>query len=90
MQTLHLIISGKVQGVFYRVNTKKTARKLGLKGWVKNTPDGKVEAVISGEEQHNKAFIEWCKVGPARAEVTDVEVKEIEFESFAEFKIVRH
>lgn len=71
---IHLLISGRVQGVFFRANTKQKAQKLGLMGWVKNTPDGKVEAVAEGEQEAIQRLIEWAKQGPAVAEVEQVDI----------------
>jgi len=70
----HLFISGRVQGVFYRANTQERARRLGLTGWVRNLPDGRVEAVVEGEEEKIRELINWCHEGPPGARVEDVEV----------------
>ncbi len=70
----HLFISGRVQGVFYRANTQERARRLGLTGWVRNLPDGRVEAVVEGEEERIRELINWCHEGPPGARVEDVEV----------------
>ncbi|HEU5364215.1 MAG TPA: acylphosphatase [Hanamia sp.] len=72
MQTVHLLISGKVQGVFFRETARKVAEKLNIKGWIKNTTGEKVEALITGEENDVKDFIQWCKKGPDRAKVKEV------------------
>jgi len=82
----HIIISGKVQGVFYRASTRDKALRIGVTGWVKNIPGGNVEAVFQGEKNKVMQMIEWCKKGPAYSKVDDVsvtweEVKE-EFETF--------
>ena len=68
----HLLIVGKVQGVFYRASAKDTAVTLGLTGYVKNLPDGFVEIVAEGSPGKLNQLIEWCKAGPANARVTDV------------------
>lgn len=82
----HVLISGKVQGVFFRANTIKEARELELTGWVRNLEDGTVEAVIEGPENKVKELILWCNEGPRLAKVEKVEVKyEVptgEFEGF--------
>jgi len=70
----HVFISGRVQGVFFRSETRHEARRLGVVGWVRNTSDGKVEAVFEGEEKSVKEIIEFCKRGPPGAGVTDVHV----------------
>ncbi|HZH95024.1 MAG TPA: acylphosphatase [Flavisolibacter sp.] len=74
MKTVHILIKGKVQGVFYRASAKKVARELLLKGWIKNTDDGDVESMVSGEPGAVNRFIEWCKKGPPLASVTEVTV----------------
>ncbi len=89
MPTLHLLIKGKVQGVFYRATAKKIAEELGVKGWIKNTKDNNVESIISGGEEQVQQFIEWCKKGPARAEVNEVIATVVDDKSFNDFKIAR-
>lgn len=82
----HLLISGKVQGVFYRANTRHTAKELGVKGWVRNLQDGRVEVVAEGRKPLLDRLIEYCKKGPEGADVEDVHVEwskpENEFEGF--------
>lgn len=87
--TVHLLIKGKVQGVFYRASAKDVAEQLCLSGWIRNTKDGDVEAVASGEEDRIKEFIEWCKKGPRKAEVVKVVVTEKENQQYENFRIVR-
>ncbi|HEC81547.1 MAG TPA: acylphosphatase [Thermoplasmatales archaeon] len=70
----HVTISGRVQGVWFRASTKDKAEQLGLHGWVKNTNDGKVEAVFEGEENAINEMIKWCHHGPPLAKVENVEV----------------
>jgi acylphosphatase len=70
----HVFITGRVQGVFFRSETRHEARRLGIAGWIQNTPDGKVEAVFEGEEKSVKEIIEFCKRGPPGARVVDVHV----------------
>jgi len=72
MRQLHLLIHGKVQGVFYRDFVKKTADSLELKGWVRNNPNETVEVVAEGEEEKLKKLLEKCKDGPAAAKVDDI------------------
>ncbi len=72
---MHLIISGHVQGVFYRASTCDTALKLGLKGWVRNLHDGSVEAVFEGPESDLKKAVAWCHKGPPGASVRNIEEK---------------
>ena len=89
MPTLHLMIKGKVQGVFYRATAKETANKLGITGWIKNTVEGDVEAVVTGETAQLQTFVEWCKNGPERASVSEVIVTEQDETMFDEFSILR-
>jgi acylphosphatase len=70
----HLLISGRVQGVFFRSETGFHARRLNIRGWVRNLPDGRVEAVFEGEESNVKQLIDFCKKGPPGARVTGVNV----------------
>ncbi len=86
MLTYHLLIKGEVQGVFYRATAKKVADELGVTGWIKNTQEDDVEAVVTGTEEQLNKFIAWCKKGPAMAKVTDViaaEQEKIKFEDFS-------
>jgi len=84
----HLFISGLVQGVFFRANTADRARRLGVKGWVRNLPDGRVEAVFEGEKEAVEKLIEWCRIGPPGAIVEKVEVKWEEYKGeFKDFRI---
>jgi acylphosphatase len=64
---VHLYISGRVQGVFYRRNAMQEAKRLGLTGWVRNLPDRRVEAVAEGDEKLVEEFISWCRKGPPLA-----------------------
>ena len=70
----HVLISGRVQGVFFRYETKCLAVKLGVAGWVRNLPDGRVEAVFEGEKEDVERMIEFCHRGPPGAIVREVEV----------------
>ena len=70
----HVYISGRVQGVNFRYSTVQQARDRGLDGWVRNLPDGRVEAVFEGGEGDVEAVVEWCHQGPPAAYVEDVEV----------------
>jgi acylphosphatase len=85
----HLYVSGSVQGVFYRSTAKKTADRLGVTGWIRNLPDGRVEVVLEGDEHKTVKMIEWCHEGPVGAEVYSVDVRwEPVKGEFSEFKIV--
>ena len=70
----HVFIEGRVQGVFFRANTREEASLLGLTGWVRNCWDGRVEAVFEGEREKVEKVIAWCKKGPPGAMVRDVEI----------------
>jgi len=90
MKTVHLLISGKVQGVFFRESARKLAEKIHIKGWIKNRTDEKVEAMITGEESDVNDFVNWCDTGPERAEVTNVMVTREPETSFEKFKVIRN
>lgn len=70
-----VLVSGRVQGVFFRDSCARRARALGVAGWVRNRADGRVEAWFQGDAPSVEAMVAWCGVGPARAEVDDVEVE---------------
>ena len=70
----YVLVSGKVQGVFFRSSIRKKAQELGLTGWVKNLDDGRVEAVLEGDEGKVEKMVQWCRKGPAYAVVEDVQV----------------
>jgi acylphosphatase len=85
----HVYISGRVQGVYFRQNTLEKADSLGIKGWVRNIPDGRVEAVFEGSEKTVRQIIEWCRTGDPPARVDKVEVyDEPEGTPFDSFRIV--
>jgi acylphosphatase len=70
----HLTVSGFVQGVSFRLATRERARSRGIAGWVRNRPDGAVEAVFEGPEEAVRSLVDWCRRGPAGAEVESVDV----------------
>ena len=70
----HVLVSGRVQGVFFRDSTRQKAEELGLAGWVKNTPDGQVEALFEGPSESVREMVDWCQDGPQRAAVENVDV----------------
>lgn len=70
----HVIVSGRVQGVYYRYATREEAAMRGIRGWVRNLPDGRVEAVFEGEKEIVDQMIDFCQCGPANAKVSSVEV----------------
>jgi acylphosphatase len=73
-ERLHLYAAGRVQGVWYRASTAQEARRLGLVGWVRNLPDGRVEAVAEGNRATLDALVRFCRKGPPLARVTGLEV----------------
>jgi acylphosphatase len=75
---VHLWISGRVQGVFFRATTADEARSRGLTGWVRNAPDGRVEAEVQGSRSAVDQLIDECRTGPPMAAVDDVDVDHIE------------
>ncbi|MBI5857043.1 MAG: acylphosphatase [Sphingobacteriales bacterium] len=88
-QTISIIVSGKVQGVYYRQYTKEKAIELGVTGEVRNQRDGTVNIVATGSKEQLGALIKYCKKGPPRAMVTGVEVAELDLQQFEHFSIVR-
>jgi acylphosphatase len=83
----HVFVSGNVQGVFFRQEARTRARTRGLVGWVKNLPDGRVEAVFEGPEDAVQQMVEWCRTGPKWAEVDDVEITREEPEGLDSFEV---
>ncbi|MXP09101.1 acylphosphatase [Pseudoblastomonas halimionae] len=85
MTARHLIIYGRVQGVFYRDWTVETARSLGVCGWVRNLPDGTVEAQVEGEREAVERMIAAMEDGPPRARVERIERRAVEDQGFTRF-----
>jgi len=71
----HVDVRGQVQGVFFRTQTRDRARSLGITGWVRNVPDGSVEAVFEGERRSVETLLDWCRRGPRGARVDDIDVR---------------
>ncbi len=87
---IHIIISGRVQGVWFRSSTKEKADELGIKGWVRNLPNREVEIEAQGGILPLEKFIEWCHSGPPGADVTNVEIENIEHgKTLMDFRIIR-
>jgi acylphosphatase len=85
---LHCLVSGKVQGVWYRGSTMEQAQRLGLVGYARNLPDGRVEVVACGDETALQKLEKWLWSGPANAEVREVDAQwQNEMETFPEFLI---
>jgi len=89
MPTKHLLIKGKVQGVFYRASAREVAEALGLTGWIRNTAEGHVEAVVTGTGYQLDDFISWCRQGPSNAVVTEVLIEDRSEEPFENFRVIR-
>ena len=85
----HLLISGRVQGVYFRQSTLLEAQNLGVKGWVRNLMDGRVEAVFEGEEHEVKMLVNYCRQGPPAARVNNLEVSYGPFKGeFSKFIVI--
>ncbi|HLG40326.1 MAG TPA: acylphosphatase [Chitinophagaceae bacterium] len=89
LKTVSIIVSGKVQGVYYRQSAKEKARELNITGEVKNLPDDTVYIIATGKAEQLNQFIEWCRQGPPRAKVLNVITDEMTLTSFEKFNIVR-
>ena len=75
----HVYVSGEVQGVFFRDSAREKAEQLGLVGWVRNLPDGRVQALFEGPSEKVREMIRWCEQGPQHAAVEDMDT---EFEAY--------
>jgi acylphosphatase len=82
-----VVVYGRVQGVFFRDTARRMAQSRGLGGWVRNMPDGSVEAVFEGEAEAVDSLVRWCGQGPRGADVERVEATEEEPEGLREFRI---
>lgn len=78
MRRVRAVISGRVQGVFYRASVEEQARSREVAGWARNLPDGRVEVELQGEPHAVESVLEFCRDGPPMAHVSDVEVTELE------------
>jgi acylphosphatase len=84
----HVWISGRVQGVFFRANVHEEAARRGLAGWVRNLPDGRVEAVFEGDADTVEAMLDWCRIGSPLSRVEKVDAQEEAFKGeSAKFEI---
>lgn len=88
-QTIAITVSGKVQGVFFRQNTKEIAKEIGITGEVKNLSDGSVYIIATGTKVQLDKLLAWCRHGPPKANVLSIETKELSFQQFDGFSIVR-
>jgi len=88
MKCLQIIVSGTVQGVFFRANTSQKAADFGLKGYAKNLLDGTVEIVAEGDEEKINKLIEFIRSNPGASKVTNLDIKNIDLQSFKNFEII--
>jgi len=86
-QTLHLVIHGRVQGVFFRDSMRREAQRLGIAGWVRNRSDGTVESAVQGESADVDAIVRWARRGPDRAQVERVEIEPHDG-SYSNFEVI--
>lgn len=85
---VHLLVEGRVQGVYFRQGMMETAEKNNVLGWVRNLPDNQVEAVLEGNDSNVDAVVEWANFGPAGAVVKDLKINEEKYiGEFSDFEI---
>lgn len=84
---MHCLVSGLVQGVWFRAATQEQADELGLTGWVRNLPDGRVEVLACGEKEKLMQLQEWLKQGPPHARVDEMRREEVSWQEFTRFEI---
>jgi acylphosphatase len=89
MRRVRVRIDGRVQGVFFRASCRRLADDLGIAGWIRNAPDGAVEAAFEGEDAAVQKLLEWCRHGPSGARVASVEVTEEPPSGAPGFRVVR-
>ncbi|WP_367027506.1 acylphosphatase [Methylococcus sp. ANG] len=90
MKRVHVHVAGQVQGVWYRASAARKAAELGLTGWVRNLPDGRVELVAEGDAETVDALLAWCRRGPPLARVAGLDVREMAVTGeFVEFAVLR-
>jgi acylphosphatase len=87
MKRVHVYVSGQVQGVFYRAECRRKAQEVGVGGFVRNLPDGRVEAEFEGDDADVDAMIKWCHEGTPHAEVASVEVTEEQPKGERDFRV---
>ena len=88
--TYSILVQGKVQGVWYRQSTKEKALELGISGEVSNQSDGTVKIIATGTNDQLSLFTAWCRQGPPKARVTNLDVKELPLQLFQSFMIERY
>lgn len=89
MKTLRVILSGTVQGILFRKFIEENANRIGIRGFVRNRDDGKVEVLIEGRDEKVLEMLEICKTGNVHAKVREIEIKELPNQSFEGFRILR-
>jgi acylphosphatase len=89
VQTISIVVKGKVQGVYFRQSAKEMAQQLGITGEVRNAYDGSVQIIATGHKDALQSFIDWCRKGPPRASVDEVHTTHQELQQFNGFSIVR-
>jgi acylphosphatase len=87
VKRVHVSISGEVQGVFFRYETRQRARELGIAGWVRNVPDGRVEAMFEGPDEAVDEMVAWCRQGPDQADVREVDVRDEDPQGLDSFEV---
>jgi acylphosphatase len=87
MRRVHVVVGGRVQGVFFRASCAERARQLGLTGWVRNAEDGRVEAEFEGDPEDVERMVAWCRTGPPYAHVHGVEVVEVDLRGDDGFRV---
>jgi acylphosphatase len=87
LDATHIIVHGRVQGVWFRAGTKEKADELGLLGWVENRPDGTVEIHAEGKKPQLEKFIAWCRKGTPAADVTWLDIDGVMAKEFKSFDI---
>ena len=88
-ERIKILVTGKVQGVFFRQTLKVMAKKNQVFGWVRNLQDGRVEALLEGKDENVNVIVEWCHGGPANARVEDVEIRNEKFAGeFSKFDVL--
>ena len=78
-KSVHILVTGKVQGVFFRQATKVIAIKNHVTGWIKNLESGQVEILLEGEDQNVNSIVEWCHNGPANSRVDEIKIEQQKF-----------
>jgi len=87
LKTLHFIVTGRVQGVFFRASCRHAASRYGITGWVRNLPDGRVEGMATGEPDPLDAFCKWLEHGPDLAQVSGVTVNDVAYCQYDSFEV---